>query len=234
MRNATVANATVADVMTTAVHTATPAMPLKELARVLAEHGLSALPVLDPDGRVVGVVSERDLLAKQAHPIPARRRWWQRHPTRVQTRRARGDTVGDVLTAPAVTVRPTATLAEAAALLVEHEVKHLPVLADGGELVGVVSRGDLVRRYLRSDTDIRDAVLGDIIGRILLTDPRAVAVTVVEGVVTLEGFLERRTDTEIAERLVRRMDGVVDVVNALAYGIDDGRLGDHRSARTGR
>jgi CBS domain-containing protein len=221
-------NSTVSDVMTTAVLTARPAMPLKELARVLAGHGLSALPVLDPDDRVVGVVSERDLLSKQAHPLPDRDRWWRRRRARAELRRARGDTVGEVMTAPAVTVAPTAPLAEAAALMISHQVKHLPVLGSEGRLVGVVSRGELVRRFLRTDDDIREAVVREVFVHVLWADPSAVDVSVDDGVVTLAGSVQQRSVADIAERLVRRMDGVVDVVNSLTYSIDDGGLEGRR------
>jgi CBS domain-containing protein len=219
-------NSTVADVMTTTVRTARPAMPIKDVARVLARHGLSALPVLDADDRVVGMVSERDLLSKQARPVSDPARWWQRRRARAEIRRARGDTAGDVMTAPALTIGPTAVLAEAAALMIRHEVKHLPVLDDDGRLVGVVSRGDLVRRYLRSDDALRRAVVEEVFVHIMLTDARAVRVSVEQGVVTLAGQMQRRSEAEIAERLVRRMDGVVDVTNQLTHSVDDGGVND--------
>ncbi len=211
--------------MTTTVRTARPAMPIKDLARSLARYGLSALPVLDADDRVVGMVSERDLLSKQARPLTDPARWWQRRRTRAEVRRARGDTVGDVMTAPALTIRPTALLAEAADLMVRHEVKHLPVL-DDGRLVGVISRGDLVRRFLRSDADMRRTVVEEVFVHILLADANAVRVSVDHGIVVLAGQLQRRSEVEIAERLVRRMDGVVDVTNELVYALDDGGVND--------
>ncbi|GAA0939997.1 CBS domain-containing protein [Pseudonocardia zijingensis] len=89
---------TVANLMIRRVLTTRPAMPLEELAGVLTEHGLIALPVLDPADRLVGVVSERDLFSKPARPLPGRRRWWQHHRVHEETRRAEGDTVGRVMT----------------------------------------------------------------------------------------------------------------------------------------
>lgn len=215
-------NATVADVMTTPVLTARPAMPLKELARVLAEHNLSALPVLDAENRVIGMVSERDLLPKQAHPIPDARRWWQRRRTREQIRRAEGDTVGHVMTEHPVTIQPSATLAETARRLTEYELKHLPVIDNNGALIGIVSRADLIRTFLRTDDEIREAVLDDVFFQVLWTDRSQVDVSVTDGIVTLAGTVEQRSTAEIAERLVHRLDGVVDVISTLKYRVDDG------------
>ena len=217
-------NSTVADVMTRRPLTARPAMPLKEFARVLAANGISALPVLDPDDRVVGIVSERDLLSKQAEPIPRRRRWWQRRGTREEIRRSAGETVGHVMTTDPVTVSPTATLATAAGRMIEHEVKHLPVVDDGGALVGVVSRADLVRAFVRSDDAIREDVLTGVFLHVLWTDAGQVDVTVTDGIVTLRGTVDQRSTAEIAERLVHRLDGVVDVVYALEHRVDDGGI----------
>ncbi|QJY48985.1 CBS domain-containing protein [Pseudonocardia broussonetiae] len=217
-------NSTVADVMTRRPLTARPAMPLKELARVLTEHGISALPVLDRDDRVVGIVSERDLLSEQAEPSPRRARWWQRRRTRQEIRRSPGGTVGHVMTEDPVTVSPRATLAEAAGRMIEHEVKHLPVVDEHGALVGMVSRGDLVRRFVRSDDEIRADVIDDVLLHVLWIDATQVEVTVTDGIVTLAGTVDLRSTAQIAERLVHRLDGVVDVVSALTYLTDDGGL----------
>lgn len=217
-------NSTVADVMTRRPLTARPAMPLKELARVLAVNGISSLPVLDPDDRVVGIVSERDLLSKQAEPLPRQRRWWQRRSTREEIRRSEGGTVGHIMTHDPVTTTPTATLAQAAARMIEHEVKHLPVVDGSGALVGVVSRADLVRAFLRTDDQIREDVLTDVFLHVLWTDATEVDVSVTDGIVTLSGTVEQRSTAEIAERLVRRLDGVVDVVSTLRHRTDDGGI----------
>jgi CBS domain-containing protein len=223
---------TVADVMTRSVLTARPAMPLKELARVLTENGLSALPVLDPYDRLIGMVSERDLLSKQARPLPGRRHWWQPHRVREEIRRAEGDTVGHVMTGFPVTIAPGASLAEAARRLIEHGVKHLPVINDAGTLVGIVSRADLVRAFVRSDDEIHDTVVNEVFRHVLWVDPTEVEVTVTDGIVTLSGTVEQRSTAEIAERLVHRLDGVVDVVSGLEYRLDDGGIGRRPSHHT--
>jgi CBS domain-containing protein len=213
---------TVADVMTARALVARPAMPLKEAARVLAAHHISALPVLDPDDRVIGMVSERDLLSKQAHPIPERRRWWRRRRARAEIRRAGGDTVGEVMTADPITIAPQLSLAEAARRMTGHEVKHLPVVDATGALVGVVSRADLLTAFLRTDEEIREAVLTDILVHVLWADPTELDISVTDGIVTLAGTVEQRSTAEIAERLVHRLDGVVDVISTLEYRMDDG------------
>jgi CBS domain-containing protein len=204
-----VKNRTVADVMTKDVLKGRPAMPLKELARVLAENGVSALPVLDPDDRLVGVVSESDLLAAQAGRRPHRlRRWWSR------LRGSRG-TVGEVMSTDPVVIGPDASLSEAARRMAESGVKRLPVVDDRGALVGVVSRADLVKVFLRSDDDIRDEIVGEVLVHLLWVDPTEVEVSVVDGIVTLAGTVENGDVAATVERLVRRVDGVVDVRSVL-------------------
>jgi len=220
-------NSTVSDVMTTQVVTARPAMPLKEFARLLAEHRISALPVLDADDRLVGIASERDLLSKQAEPLLRPRHWWQPRRTREETRRAEADTVGHLMTGRPITIAPTATLAEAARRMTQHELKHLVVVDDSGALVGIVSRHDLLGAYLRTDDQLREAVLDDVFMHVLWTDATQVDVSVTDGIVTMSGTVEQRSTAEIAERLVRRLDGVVDVVSTLSYRTDDGGIGGH-------
>jgi CBS domain-containing protein len=218
-------NLTVADVMTARVLVARPAMPLKEAANVLAKNHISALPVLDPDDRLIGMVSERDLLAKQAHPLPDRARWWQRRRTREEIRRAGGDTVGHVMTADPVTVAPHLPLAEAARRMTDRELKHLPVVDAAGALVGMISRADLLTAFLRTDDEIREAVLDEVCIHLLRADATELDVSVTDGIVTLAGTVEERSTAELAERLVRRLDGVIDVISRMQYRIDDGGIG---------
>ncbi|NMI00331.1 CBS domain-containing protein [Pseudonocardia acidicola] len=212
---------TVQDVMTRDVLTARPAMPLKEVARVLSEHRISALPVLDVDDRLVGVVSERDLLAKHSGQPPHTAHWWQPRQAHDEVRRAAGDTAGAVMSSPPVTVEPDAMLARAARLMTEHEVKRLPVVDARGTLVGIVARHDLLAAFLRTDGEIRDEIRTEVFARQLWADPAGVEVTVDEGLVTLTGTVDTRSTAELAERLVRRVDGVIDVVSSLGYRIDD-------------
>lgn len=221
-------NLTVADVMTTTVLKARPAMPLKELARVLAEHHVSALPVLNEDDRLVGVVSERDVLLKQGHQIPRHPHWWENRRVRDEIRRAAGDTAGQVMTTPAMTIGPEATLAQAARMMTDHDIKRLPVVDGHGALLGIVSRADLMKVFLRTDEEIREEILGEVFVHLLWADPTDVDIAVRDGIVTLTGTVGDRSTAEVAERLVRRLDGVIDVVSELEFRFDDGGLARRR------
>ncbi len=220
-------NLTVSDVMTRPVHTARAAMPVKELARIMVEHHISALPVLDEDDQLIGVVSEADVILKQGHQIPRRPHWWEPPTRRTAVRRAAGDTAGELMSAQPVTVGPRASLAQAARLMSDHAVKRLPVVDDQGGLVGVVSRGDLLKAFVRSDDDIRQDVLGEVFD-LLGADPTQVDVKVTDGIVDLAGTVDRRSTAEATERLVHRVDGVVDVVSRLEFQHDDHGLAPRR------
>jgi len=214
----------VQEVMTTNVATVGEGAPFKEIVRVLAERRISALPVLDAAGRVVGVVSEADLLHKEEFP-EGRDDRWRIEGRRRRTARAKaaGDTAAELMTAPAVTVGPEATVAEAAKLLERHGIKRLPVVDDAGRLVGIASRADLLKVFLRSDQDIRREVREDVLLHTMWVDPDAFTVEVRDGVVTLAGPLEFRSLIPIAIRLVHGVDGVVDVVDRLWFEVDDTR-----------
>jgi CBS domain-containing protein len=200
----------VADVMSTDVVTARPAMPVKEVVRAMQRHSVSALPVLDEDDRLIGVVSEADLIRGRAYPTGDH--WWR--PTGSQRHRRH---VGDIMTADVVTVGPTATLAEAARLMTERMVKRLPVVDSVGALVGVISRLDVLAALLRTDDEIREEIIEDVFVRVLWADPECFEVSVRDGVVVLTGTVDQRSAVALAERLTRRVDGVVDVVNTLQY-----------------
>ncbi|MFI5957330.1 CBS domain-containing protein [Cryptosporangium sp. NPDC051539] len=211
---------TVSDVMTNAVQSAYVRTPVKTIAERLDWAGVTAMPVLDDDAEVVGVVSEADLLHKVTYQDDAD--GWPRLLRRHRTDRdkAEGLLAQDVMTAPAITIAPGASVVEAAQLLERHRVKRLPVVNDTGKLVGVVSRADLVRLLTRPDDEILEEVRADVIGRVLLS-PEGVAVGVSDGVVTLTGTLPRRSQIGIAVEFARRVDGVIEVVDALTYTEDD-------------
>ena len=208
-------------VMTVGVVTVTPDTRFKELARIMAEHDVSALPVLDPDGRPAGVVCEVDLLRKEeyqedraAKRAPRWRRWSQRA-------RAKGRTAADVMTSPAITTTPEATVVEAARLLDQHRIKHLIVTSADGRVTGIVTPRDLLRVYLRSDDEIRGEIVSEILTGYLGTNPILVKVNVADGVVTLDGEVEHKSMIPIAIRMTHAVDGVVDVVDRLTFAIDD-------------
>ncbi|HWC40680.1 MAG TPA: CBS domain-containing protein [Actinomycetota bacterium] len=208
--------------MTSEVVTIGEQTGFKEIAAVMAEHRISALPVLDPEGRVTGIVSEADLLLKEELPEGrARRRLFQGRRHRVQRAKAAGATAAELMTAPAVTVGPDASVTEAARLLHRHGIKRLPVVDPAGPLLGIVSRADLLKVFLRADPEIAQEIRQEVLRRAMWVDPDLVTVQVRDGVVTLTGQLERRSLIPIVVSLVRGLDGVVDVVDRLTFELDD-------------
>jgi CBS domain-containing protein len=212
----------VRDVMTCEVVTVEEHTPLKEITQLLADCRISAVPVLDPDARVVGVVSEADLLPKEEFPEgPPGARLLEGRRRRQTRAKATGDTAVELMTAPAITIAPDASLAEAARLLHRHQIKRLPVLDPAGPLLGIVSRADLLKVFLRSDDQIAREVRQDVLRRALWVDPDTIDVEVGDGVVTLTGQLERRSLIPITISLVHGVAGVVDVVDRLGFEFDD-------------
>ena len=212
----------VRDVMTPEVVTVGEQASFKEIAATMAERRVSALPVLDDEGRVAGIVSEADLLLKEEFPEgPAGGRLFQGRRHRMERAKAAGDTAVELMTAPAITIGPDATVAEAARLLHRHQIKRLPVVDPAGPLLGIVSRADLLRVFLRSDADIAQEIRQEVLLRAMWVDPDSVTVQVRDGVVTLTGQLERRSLIPIAVSLVHGIDGVVDVVDRLSFEVDD-------------
>jgi CBS domain-containing protein len=218
----------VRDVMSTDVVTVPSDMRFKKLAALLGELKVSAVPVLGPDGRVAGVVSELDLLRKQEyqHDTYAKRApRWHRWADRV---RARGRTAADVMSSPAITVEPDISVVVAARLLDRHHIRRLLVVGADERLVGIVTPHDLLRVYLRSDEEIRDEIVNDIMVQDLATNPVLVKVSVTDGVVTLAGELGQKSMIPIAIRMTQAVDGVVDVVDGgLSFAVDDTHLPAH-------
>ncbi|MEU4659160.1 CBS domain-containing protein [Streptomyces sp. NPDC023723] len=220
----------VGSVMTRDVVRAEYGTPFKEVARLLAERRVSGLPVVDEEEHVLGVLSETDLMMHQARtPVPyepARRfRFAALTPgVRRQAAKARARTAGQLMTAPPVTVHADDTIVEAARLMARRRVERLPVLDEEDRLVGIVTRGDVLRVFLRTDEEIRRDVVEEVLVRALWLAPRSIGVTVTDGIVTLDGHMERKSETEIAVSMTRQLDGVVDVVDELAYRLDDERI----------
>ncbi|NEB74255.1 CBS domain-containing protein [Streptomyces sp. SID14478] len=204
------------------------ATPFKEVTRLLAEHRISGLPVIDEDDKVIGVISETDLMLHQvtqgqpgtppslrARLSPARRR---------NAAKAAARTAGALMSAPAVTVNAQSTVSAAARTMVQHRVERLPVVDEEERLVGIVTRHDVLQVFLRPDDEIRRTVVDEVLKRALWLTPRVVSVDVREGVVTLTGCLERQSETVIAVAMTSRLDGVVGVVDKLTYRLDDSHL----------
>jgi len=209
-------------VMTAAVATVSPDTPFKALAAIMAEHGLTALPVLDSAGRVAGIVSESDLMRKEEYQDdPAAGRAPHSHQHRA---RAEGLTAGQVMSSPAITISPEASIVAGARAFDKARVSHLVVAEADGSLAGLVTPLDLLKVYLRADGEIRDEILREVITGYLGCDPGRAEVTVTDGIVTLAGEVEHKSMVPLAARMTRSVDGVVDVVNRLAYAVDDTRL----------
>jgi CBS domain-containing protein len=212
----------VKDVMTTRVVMAWPDTPYKQLVRLLADHRVSALPVVDRRRHALGVVSEADLLLKQAYPAEQRDALWpESRRRRVERAKASGAVAADLMTAPAVTISQEASVAEAARLLHAKGVKRLLVEDALGRLVGIASRADLLAVFLRPDQEIRREILDGVIRGDLLMGPERFDVHVRDGVVVLQGTCERRSLIPILVRAVHGVEGVVRVENRLGYDLDD-------------
>ncbi|MEV6016695.1 CBS domain-containing protein [Streptomyces sp. NPDC051997] len=255
----------VGQVMTSEVVGARREMSFKDVARLLDRYRISGLPVVDDDDKVVGVISETDLLrvralrsgsereprrgaTSQRRAVPSLRRglFSLRRglfslcgalprpadgdgPWRAAARCSAADgggavrpsTAEQLMSTPAITVHPEQRVADAARVMERHRVERLPVVDEEDRLIGIATRRDLLRVFLRTDEEIRREIADDVLGRALSLPPHAVIVSVGEGVVTLEGRLEHRSEIPEAIRLTWRVDGVVGVMNSLTFRVDD-------------
>ncbi|MEV7612757.1 CBS domain-containing protein [Streptomyces sp. NPDC089799] len=185
----------VADLMTPSAVTVQRATPFKEIARLLEEFGITAVPVVDDDGHIVGVVSEADLLGRRASD--------------------RMVTAERLMTSPALTARPGWSVVRAARVMRRSGVKRLPVVDTDGLVVGVLSRSDLIKLFLRRDRAIREEIVEDVLTRTLHLPPSAITVEVDDGVVTLSGTVPRPELLPVIIRLCQSVDGVVHVDSRL-------------------
>jgi CBS domain-containing protein len=215
----------VRDLMTPEVVTVHPTTPIKDVARSLVDHRISGMPVVDDDGRIVGVVSEGDLIVKEQGKDAAERRPLARifgdsPATRAQLAKGLALTAGDAMTAPAVTVSADALVGEAAAIMTRKRINRLPVV-DGDTLVGVVSRADIVRAFVRTDEELAGAIRDDVLYRTLWLDPGSFDVVVTDGKAQIGGQVERRSEAEMIERIAAMVPGVTGVATELTWKLDD-------------
>ncbi|MFF5497786.1 CBS domain-containing protein [Streptomyces aquilus] len=219
---------TVGEVMTSEVVRAHGEMSYKDVARLLHGHRISGVPVVDHDDKVVGVISETDLIHRQAaHAEPEDERRFRipavRRSSRTAAAKARGTTAEQLMSTPAVTVHPEQRVADAARVMERHHVERLPVVDEEDRLIGIATRRDLLRVFLRTDDEIRQDVIDEVLTRALCLPPHTVIVRVDDGMVSLEGRMENRSHIPLVIQLTWRVDGVVGVVNSLTYRIDDTR-----------
>ncbi len=217
----------VRDLMTTDPLTVSADTLLKEAARTMVRNKVSGLPVIG-DGALIGIVTEGDFLRQEAN---------RDQPYRFSLLDAlfgegtvdppAVETVAEVMTENVITIRPEATIGEAARVMANKRVKRLPVIDEDGALIGIISRADVVNAFTKPDEIIEDEVREDIVRRLLFLDPEDVGVSVVDGVVTLDGEMENRTEAHLLEELTRRVEGVVRVDSQLTFLVDDQKAERH-------
>ncbi|MFI7445583.1 CBS domain-containing protein [Nonomuraea indica] len=219
------------DVMTTDVAAVKEDDSFRVVTQLLIDKGVSGLPVVDEDGHVKGVVSEVDLLAKEEYRARFRGDEY-RQPLRARIRhslgsegsghhKATGETAGQLMTHPAYVTTPDAPVVLAARLMDRHGIKRLPVVDAGGRLVGIVSRRDLLKVFVRADDDIRRELVDSIPITAPWTDPASLDIRVKDGVVTLAGTVTRHSEALSLARVARGVDGVVTVREELTWRHDD-------------
>jgi len=213
----------VIDLMTTEVVTIGPDETIKEAARVMVTERVSGLPVIDAEERLIGILTEADFLEQELDKDgggggllgavfgPA-------------TRQPDAVTVREVMSSNPITIASDATLSEAARVMATNSVKRLPIIEADGNVVGVLSRADIVAAFARPDELIDDEIREDIAKRVLFVDPESLDISVNDGIVALGGELPTKTDARILEELCRRLEGVVSVDSSLSWKVDDTKL----------
>lgn len=219
---------TVREVMTTPVVTVRRTTPLKDVAQLLVENRVSGLPVVDVDGTVLGVVSEADFLVKESGEGAVRHRPLARILGDSRTSRSQLDKVhatrtADAMTAPAITIEPGRPIGEAARLMTLRNVNRLPVVEDG-RLVGIVTRADLVRAYVRTDEELAETIREDVIRRTLWLDPAAFAVEVKDGIASISGHVQRRSTADMVAHATAVVPGILEVEASITWSLDDSKI----------
>ncbi|WP_328494693.1 CBS domain-containing protein [Streptomyces sp. NBC_00414] len=200
----------VSDVMTHAVATVDRKASFKEIVRTMQERKVSALPVVGGKGQVVGVISEADLLPKEEFRDSDPDRYTQLRRLS-DLAKAGAVTAGELMTSPALTTPPDATLAQTARTMARARVKRLPVVDESGALLGIVSRADLLKVFLRDDEEMAEEVRREVVSYLFPQPSSSVRTEVRDGVVKLSGHIRDTSLVPVAARLARAVEGVVDV-----------------------
>ncbi len=207
-------SATVRDVMTTRVVSVRKDASFRDMAAMLRGTRISAFPVIDDVGRVIGVVSEADLLVKEAVQADGASLVAALRHLREDTK-ATGVSAGDLMTSPAITIGPDAPVQEAARLMYDRRIKRLPVVNPAGRLLGIISRVDVLAVFSRTDDEIEAEVVHRVVPDVLPVMPRDLTVTVADGIVTIWGQPESDQDRRAILDAVRHVQGVVAVRDRL-------------------
>jgi CBS domain-containing protein len=216
----------VADVMTRTVVAVAPETPLKDVAALMVEKGISGVPVVDAGGAVVGVVSEADFVIKERGVEGVRHRLLARvfgesKQTKRELAKIEATTAGEAMTSPAITVDAADALKAAAETMASRKINRLPVVEDG-RLVGIVTRADVVRAFVRPDAELERLVREEVLAKTAFwLEPDAFDLTVRAGVVHLAGRVERRSLAETIVDVTRELGGVVGVEAELTWEVDD-------------
>ncbi len=193
----------VVDLMTTEVIAVSRDTGLREAARLMFRNRVSGLPVTEPDGTLIGIITEADFLRLEVE--------------RQEGARDQVATVGEVMSIGVVTIRPEMEIYEAAKIMAVQEVKRLPVVDDDNRLLAVISRADIVSIFTRPDDVIEDEIREDLLRRVLFIDPDDLGVSVTNGVVALSGEVGTRAEASMLEELTNRLDGVFGVETKLTW-----------------
>jgi CBS domain-containing protein len=209
----------VKDVMATRVVAVREDASYKDTLTAMCEYRISACPVLDAAGRVVGVVSEADLLPKEIGPQPfsGPGRLLRASGRRGERTKAAALTAAELMSTPAVTIGPLASVTEAARQMYERGVKRLPVVDEAGRLVGIVGRLDVLSVFARPDSQIREEVIGKVIAGKFNLRPEAFEVTVASGIVTVTGQADSPTIAAELISAIEQVEGVIDIWDKIGY-----------------
>jgi CBS-domain-containing membrane protein len=213
---------TIGDVMTRNVIAIRELASVRDVVLLMREHHVSALPVVDGNRRVIGVVSESDLFLKRVgalHHGP--RALLRRRLRQMERAKAVGVTAAGLMSAPAITIQAGRSLTEAATRMYQRGIKRLPVVDDAGLLVGIVTRDDLLKAYLRPDEDIREDIRRLVVPRVLERAVESADAKVHDGVVELDGWVTRRSQALALKARASAIDAVVAIHSRIAYDVDD-------------